>query len=267
MARRKKERKEEEASEGWLLPYSDMLTLLLGLFIVVSAMSNVDSNKFNALKNEFSQVMSLNPIKSNSAVDNVIDMGETATKGKGASSVSTKQQAAASEQRVQNSLSKQQARVQERQQLKEVAEKLKQDIQNTGRAGNTTVSYESDGVHLNLDSSILFNSGSADLSDAVKQMLDKLVPDLKQVSSNPVIVAGYTDNVPVSKRSKYASNWELSSARAVTVMRYFVSKGAISESNVSVQAYAENKPKASNDTDEGKAKNRRVEIIIQKINS
>lgn len=267
MARRKKERKEEEASEAWLLPYSDMLTLLLGLFIVVSAMSNVDSNKFNALKNEFSQVMSLNPIKSNSAVDNVIDMGETATKGKGASSVSTKQQAAASEQRVQNSLSKQQARVQERQQLKEVAEKLKQDIQNTGRAGNTTVSYESDGVHLNLDSSILFNSGSADLSDAVKQMLDKLVPDLKQVSSNPVIVAGYTDNVPVSKRSKYASNWELSSARAVTVMRYFVSKGAISESNVSVQAYAENKPKASNDTDEGKAQNRRVEIIIQKINS
>ena len=120
---------------------------------------------------------------------------------------------------------------------------------------------------MNLDSSILFNSGSADLSDAVKQMLDKLVPDLKQVSSNPVIVAGYTDNVPVSKRSEYASNWELSSARAVTVMRYFVSKGAISESNVSVQAYAENKPKASNDTDEGKAQNRRVEIIIQKINS
>lgn len=267
MARRKKERKEEEASEAWLLPYSDMLTLLLGLFIVVSAMSNVDSNKFNALKNEFSQVMSLNPIKNDPAVDNVIDMGETATKGKGASSASTKQQAAASEQHVQNSLGKQQARVQERQQLKEVAEKLKQDIQNTGRAGNTTVSYESDGVHLNLDSSILFNSGSADLSDEVKQMLDKLVPDLKQVSSNPVIVAGYTDNVPVSKRSKYASNWELSSARAVTVMRYFVSKGAISESNVSVQAYAENKPKDSNDTDEGKAKNRRVEIIIQKINS
>lgn len=267
MARRKKERKEEEASEAWLLPYSDMLTLLLGLFIVVSAMSNVDSNKFNALKNEFSQVMSLNPIKNDSAVDNVIDMGETATKGKGVSSASTKKQAAASEQHVQNSLNKQQARVQERQQLKEVAEKLKQDIQNTGRAGNTTVSYESDGVHLNLDSSILFNSGSADLSDAVKQMLDKLVPDLKQVSSNPVIVAGYTDNVPVSKRSKYASNWELSSARAVTVMRYFVSKGAISESNVSVQAYAENKPKDSNDTDEGKAKNRRVEIIIQKINS
>lgn len=101
MARRKKERKEEEASEAWLLPYSDMLTLLLGLFIVVSAMSNVDSNKFNALKNEFSQVMSLNPIKNDSAVDNVIDMGETATKGKGASSVSTKKQAAASEQRVQ----------------------------------------------------------------------------------------------------------------------------------------------------------------------
>ena len=61
MARRKKERKEEEASEAWLLPYSDMLTLLLGLFIVVSAMSNVDSNKFNALKNEFSQVMVKQP--------------------------------------------------------------------------------------------------------------------------------------------------------------------------------------------------------------
>lgn len=78
MARRKERTKEEETSEKQLLPYSDMLTLLLGLFIVVSAMSNVDSNKFNALKNEFSQVMSLNPIKNDSAVDNVIDMGEAA---------------------------------------------------------------------------------------------------------------------------------------------------------------------------------------------
>lgn len=267
MARKKKERKEEEASEAWLLPYSDMLTLLLGLFIVVSAMSNVDSNKFNALKNEFNQVMSINPIKSDPAVDNVIDMGETATKGKGASEVSTKKQAAASERKVQEGLGKQQARMQEKQQLKDVAARLKKDIQESGRAGNTTVSYESDGVHLNLDSSILFSSGSADLSDQVREMLDKLVPDLRQVNGNPVVVAGYTDNVPVSRRSKYASNWELSSARAVTVMRYFVSKGAISESNVSVQAYAENNPKDSNDTDEGRARNRRVEIIIHKINS
>lgn len=74
MARRKKERKEEEASEAWLLPYSDMLTLLLGLFIVVSAMSNVDSNKFNALKNEFSQVMSLNPIVIG-IVGNIVKVG------------------------------------------------------------------------------------------------------------------------------------------------------------------------------------------------
>ena len=74
MARRKKERKEEEASEAWLLPYSDMLTLLLGLFIVVSAMSNVDSNKFNALKNEFSQVMSLNPIVIG-IVGNIVQVG------------------------------------------------------------------------------------------------------------------------------------------------------------------------------------------------
>lgn len=271
MARRKKQQHQEEGvGEGWLLPYSDMLTLLLGLFIVVAAMSNVDSTKFNALKTEFNQIMALNPVNSGAATNSVIDTGKsTASATSGAdsdnsssSSLTSKEAAESSEKATESSLREQK----ETQQLKQVAQNLQSDIKASGNSANASVSVESDGIHLTLSSNILFNSGSADLTSSVKTMLSKLVPDIKKVNSNPVVIAGYTDNVP-SNTAKYPSNWELSSARALTVMRYFVSQGAISQSKVSIQAYGENNPKASNSTAAGRAQNRRVEIIIQRTNS
>ena len=78
------------------------------------------------------------------------------------------------------------------------------------------------------------------------------------------MIAGHTDNVPEKGNGRYQSNWDLSSARAITVMEYFISKGAVLEKNAAIQAFADTEPKADNNTPQGRSENRRVEMIIQR---
>lgn len=152
--------------------------------------------------------------------------------------------------------------------MQNVSNELQQSInKDPNLSQNITISLQSDGIHINLKSNILFATGSADLNDQAKNALNTLSPSLKILSQNPVVIAGYTDNVPFQGGSgQYHSNWELSSARAINVMQFYVNNQTLNESNVSIQAYAENKPRASNSTPAGQALNRRVEIVIQRIN-
>lgn len=275
MKRRKKKREEEEVGEGWLLPYSDMMTLLLSLFIVLFSIAKVDSHKLQQVSSVFSQILSSTgsttiATSQETAIDNVIDLGDTPKKGKGGApnvkgeanvksqaNVNTISQAEKAEARLQ-------AEMQQKQTFNQVTQEVKDELAQAGIQGNSTVKQEKDGIHINLDSNILFDSGSAELSDQVQAALKKLVPTLQKVHTYPVIIAGHTDNVPMAHTWRYASNWELSSARAISVMHFFVNNGAFNEDGVSVEAFADTKPVASNDTAAGRAKNRRVEIVIQK---
>ena len=268
MKRRKKKR-EEEVGEGWLLPYSDMMTLLLSLFIVLFSIAKVDSHKLQQVSNVFSQILSSAgsttiATSQNTAIDNVIDLGDTPKKGKGGSpnvraeaSVDTISQAEKEEARLQ-------AQMQQKETFNQVTQEVKAELAQAGIKGNTSVKQQKDGIHINLDSSILFDSGSADLSEDVQTGLKSLVPTLQKVKTYPIIIAGYTDNVPMVDTARFASNWELSSARAISVMHFFVNNGAFTEKSVSIEAFADTKPIASNDTATGRAKNRRVEIVIRK---
>ncbi len=84
-------------------------------------------------------------------------------------------------------------------------------------------------MHITLASSILFASGSAEITDTTRQSLDLLSDSLKKLKANKIVIAGHTDNVPEKGNGRYQSNWDLSSARAITVMEYFISKGAVLE--------------------------------------
>ena len=113
---------------------------------------------------------------------------------------------------------------------------------------------------------ILFPEGGYKLSSYSKSVLDKLVPTLSNMQQTDVIVAGYTDNVPIGHHLKHigiTSNMDLSSKRADEVVNYLISQG-INPSIISAQGYGENKPVASNDTSEGRAQNRRIEIDLRK---
>jgi chemotaxis protein MotB len=111
-----------------------------------------------------------------------------------------------------------------------------------------------------LAENILFDSGKSDLKAEGKTALTEVASVLASIAGREFQVTGHTDNVPI-KSAKFPSNWELSTARAVTVTRYLSENGVPAE-RVSAAGFAETQPVASNDTPEGRAQNRRIEIVL-----
>lgn len=125
-----------------------------------------------------------------------------------------------------------------------------------------SVKSEPRGVVVTFSDAMLFSSGSAEIKQEAFGVLEKLAGVLNSVPGR-IMIEGHTDNVPLAK-GKYPSNWELSTARAGSVLGFFINKN-MSPDRFSIAGYAEFRPLALNDTEEGKAKNRRVEILIGKI--
>ncbi|KRL05520.1 OmpA family protein [Liquorilactobacillus oeni] len=256
---RKRKRTEDHTDEGWLLPYSDMLTLLLALFIVLFAMTKVDGKKFQEFKSEFGTILSTHSTGDGKAIlstqQEQSSNKSAVIKPKALSAAQQSEKEEQTQQKIENT------------HLQQIKSQLQDNLKAAGLTSNVKVALQGDGLHITMDSSILFDSGSAELDNDIKNNLNSLSNPLRMVSGNPIIITGYTDNVPIRKSAVYKSNWELSSARAISVMNYFVANNVFNQQDVSIQAFAENHPKESNATAAGRAKNRRVEILIQRIYS
>lgn len=122
------------------------------------------------------------------------------------------------------------------------------------------VTSDKRGVIIELRDNILFDTGKATLKPESKEVLNKINALISTLPNN-IVVEGHTDNIPISN-SKYPSNWELSTMRATTVVRYFTEVGGEDPSKISAAGYGEYKPVVENTTDENRAKNRRVNILI-----
>ena len=138
-------------------------------------------------------------------------------------------------------------------------EKMKTEISK----GQVTISVLKGKLTVNMVDSILFDSGKAEVKKGGLEILGKVISILKDVSDKSIRIEGHTDNVQISRAlaQRYPTNWELSAARAINVARYLQDEG-IDPGQLSAVAYGEWKPVATNDTAEGKAKNRRIEIIL-----
>lgn len=227
--RKKKEHHEEHVDEAWLLPYSDMLTLLLALFIVMFAMGQTDAGKFKAMSEQF----------------NIIFAGGSGVMQQDGNSV------------IPMEISPGQA---EYDKMNEVKKMLEEEITKEGYSDKVKVDLNSEGLEISIQDAVIFNTGEAEVKNNLSPLLVQ-VSNLLQGLDNQIKVVGHTDNVPI-KNDKFQSNWELSSMRAINVMNFIVSSGKISADKVSIQAYGEYMPKFENTTEEGRAKNRRVEIIV-----
>jgi len=122
-----------------------------------------------------------------------------------------------------------------------------------------------DGVNVNLSEDILFSSGSATLNESGRKVIAKVSQKLKDIP-HQVIVAGFTDNVPIRGKltQKFPTNWELAGARAASVVRLLEQEGVDSKKLTAV-SFGENEPVESNDTAEGRAQNRRIEIRMRPV--
>lgn len=244
----KREKKNEEhADEGWLLPYSDMMTLLLALFIVMFAMAKADSGKIDELSNEFNVILSG---KSSGGNGGILPAHPKQSK--------TRAKEKKEEEEKNNKLST------DEQKIQAAGESIKDELTKSGHSEDIDVDLEQDGLRIAIKSGLLFSPGSADIPSSVEGIVQKIADSLKDLD-NDLIIAGYTDNIP-NQTAQFDSNWELSAARAISVMEFLVKHHGISEDRVSIQAYGEFKPKVANNNDENRAKNRRVEIFIIKKN-
>ena len=127
-------------------------------------------------------------------------------------------------------------------------------------AGTIKVSFRNGRMIVELASAVLFDSGKTDLKDNGKAALDQLVEAFQSVSDRDLLIAGHTDNVPIKSR-KFKDNWDLSTARALEVVGYMIEKG-FPVGHIGSAGYGETDPVASNDNEDGKAQNRRIEIIL-----
>jgi chemotaxis protein MotB len=143
----------------------------------------------------------------------------------------------------------------------QLLDKMKSEISQ----GQVTISELKGKLTVNLVDAILFDSGKAEVKEDGLAVLQKVVDILKTVKDKAIRIEGHTDNVPIPPRgplaSKYPTNWELSAARAINVTR-FLQKQGLDPALLVAAAYGEFKPVAPNDTDEGRAKNRRIEIVL-----
>jgi chemotaxis protein MotB len=128
-------------------------------------------------------------------------------------------------------------------------------------AGQLRVRIVRGNMVVELPENVLFDSGRAELRDGGEEALGRVAEVLAGVPNRNFLVAGHTDNVPVGRRSRYDSNWELSAARGVAVVRFLADHG-MSPERLAAAGYADTQPVASNDSDEGRAQNRRIEIIV-----
>jgi chemotaxis protein MotB len=257
--RKRKKRVEEKMDETWLVPYSDILTLLLALFVILFAMSSVDAQKFTILSRAFNEMFTggtgivnfsssvpLGQIDGPPAVNKDLKKNQTQQADTGMN---------------QANQEKKQAYEHDQQELTAIQTKVNTYIQNNNLSGKLQTSLTSEGLLITIGDNVLFDSGSADVRSQDVQLAHQISDLLVMNPPRNVIISGYTDNVPI-KNSKYSSNWELSVMRAVNFMGIVLQNPKLDPKWFSAKGFGQYQPVASNDTPEGRAKNRRVEILI-----
>ena len=240
MAKKRAKKHEEEASEAWLLPYSDLMTLLLALFIALFAISQTDQNKLQALAQAF-----------------------TAAFNVGGPSIFEQAGPTASPQRPLMSTEEEgnAAYLQENENLQDLQEQLDAYIAENNLEDQLSTQLEEEGLMIRIKERALFASGSADLVPESERVAT-IVAGLLAAVPERVLISGHTDTDPINN-AQFPSNWELSSVRAMTFMKYLMAiNDKLNPARFSAIGYGEYRPIAPNDTYENKQKNRRVEILI-----
>jgi chemotaxis protein MotB len=247
--------------ERWLLTYSDMITLLMALFIVMWSVSSVNISKFTQLKQSLRQAFSGQLLAGSPDVLTgqpavLTAPGQTqfgpqlaiAPKPDPTRTIAQRIEQAASNNDLEN--------------LRRIQQQIETYARVHGFSGLLRTSIDQRGLVIRLLSDdLLFDTGKADLKARSIPLLTRIAALLEaNGTQNPIRVEGNTDSVPIST-PEFHSNWELSTTRADAVLEFLLGRG-ISPVRLSVTGYADQHPLASNATAAGRAKNRRVELVV-----
>ncbi|MCO1601342.1 flagellar motor protein MotB [Desulfosporosinus nitroreducens] len=262
MSRKREHEAEKENSERWLLTYADLITLLMIFFVVLYSMSKVDADKFQAVAESLNKALSGGvPAKMEMAASpsgpSLIQTGTPSAtttvpgKDKDPSKTTDTDQAAANVGQGNTDA--------ENLSIEAIKAKLDKFALDNGIQSKLISSMEERGLVVSIQETLLFGSGSADITDRAREIL-KSISTVLGSASNQIRVEGHTDNLPI-QTAKFPSNWELSVIRSTNVVQILQSAG-ITPSRLSAAGYGEYRPIASNDTIAGQGRNRRIDLII-----
>lgn len=228
MARKKSEDTPEEGAPGWMVTYGDLMGLLLTFFILIVSFSSIQQSKFKQAAGSLSAALGVLPLESGVRQNTLV-----------VTSVQNDQM----DEMIEN--------VQEMK--SEIAEKNLQD--------QVKVILTDKGAHIVISDPVLFDLGKADLKPQAIGALDIIAELITKTPESEVIVEGHTDNLPINT-PQFDSNWELSSARALAVVKYFSFRKGFDPARFAGTGYGEYRPLVENDSPENRARNRRVEIYV-----
>lgn len=247
---RKKKHPEHVNLERYLISYADFITLLFATFVVLYALSQVDISGFKKLEDSMKQAFSAPSLMQGS--DGLMsDTSDSLFDSSAGESLVTPLMMEYMNQKY------------EEQSYNEI-EKNINDLKKAGELEGITTEKTERGLLIRFDDAYLFDSGSASLKPHAKEKLDKVGAAIgKKFILHYMRIEGHTDNIPL-KSSLYPSNWELSAARASTLIRYYINRFDFLPSLFTAVGFAETRPLVDNKTEKNRAKNRRVEILILK---
>jgi len=229
---KKKKDDEHDNLERWLITYSDLITLLLAFFIMMYTFSRQDAQKYQEVSEYLRAIFSGGPaiLRAGTTPESKVIIPPPKPKSE----------------------------------IEEIAKQLEKEIQGMAEAADPehkiSVLTDERGIVIRIMDRAFFDEGRAELKDRAKSALMKIAPTIK-ASNNQIRIEGHTDNVPI-RTTEFKSNWELSVRRATEVVRNLIEKYDFPPERISATGYAEYRPVASNETEEGRALNRRIEIIL-----
>lgn len=219
------------ALPAWITTYGDLMSLLLTFFILLLSFSSVSEDEFKKAQGALQGALGV--LSGDPVLTSPVELYVPIAKGQ----------------------------IQEaRPTPEEVKKEIEKEMKAQGQAENVEVVKGPEGIIIRIKEGVLFETGQATVKDEFKATLSRIGSVINRVE-NEVVIEGHTDNVPIHT-SQFANNHHLSGERAVQVLDYFVREVGIQRQRLGMAGYGENKPLAPNDTPEGRAKNRRVEIRV-----
>lgn len=250
MALKRKKKHEDHVDESWLIPYADVLTLLLALFIVLFAASEVDSKKFKEIAESFNNELQggTGILDEEAAIEIMTDTSKISKLDEIQPPKEEKTEA-------------QLAREQDMKELGELQEKIEVYIKDKGLSTKLETTLTGKGLVLKIKEGVLYPSGSADINEVSRTIAVEISNLLVTDPPRNIFIDGHTDNIPANSE-EFPSNWELSAARAINFMKILLENEQLDPKVFSATGYGEYHPVTTNDTPEGRAENRRVEVLI-----
>ncbi|MES9990702.1 MAG: flagellar motor protein MotB [Candidatus Thiodiazotropha sp.] len=267
----------------WLATFADLMSLLMCFFVLLLSFAEVDAQRFKkmaeSMKDAFGvqrEIPVMDVVKGTSVVMQEFSPGKPeptpldelrqSTADIEKEFLQTEDQQKPSEDQIDPELdidaAKAAMQAQLEKEVEEQAEELQEMLDGEISDGLLDVETEDTKIIIRIQEKGSFPSGRANLNPDFFEVISKIT-DVVATTPGKIIVAGHTDDVPISTR-RFRSNWELSSARAVTVVHAMLSNAKIDENRFLIQGYADSQPLVANDSTENRAQNRRVELVIQR---